>query len=467
MKLSKFGFAAAVAAILWGRGAVAEEPAYDALPVGTSTQATRTVLSDDAVGGVPALPSAYHTNLAGGEEDCACESDCGPNCCKLADLGEPFKLFDGCFAQEHGIVAGGWIAQSFTWNPYSPVDRFNGPVTWTDRSNEWQLNEFYVFAGKAANTEGCGWDWGWRADALYGTNYRWDTAAGLETKINNGQFYGLALPQLYGEVAYNDLTVKIGHFVSPVGYFAVGTANNFFPVLPYTFQYGEPFTHTGFLATWKVSDKFTWGNGLTHGWDNFDNTGNPHAGYLGTMTYTFDENNTLAWVGTYGQEPNLTGVSGGFTDRYLQTLVYTHKFSDDTTGVLQSDYGGQKDAVREGQVANWYGLNTYLLMRQTCRTQWGFGFEWFRDENGARVGQALPSFGSPSGRGLARGPGWAGNFCAFTFGPKHYFTPNLYTRAALRADWYGGSADANGLLPFDDGTKTYQQMVTLDLVLTF
>lgn len=466
MKLKKLAFAAAVAAALWGRGTFAEENVYEATPVGTSTRGVQTVLTDDGSEGVPAQSAAYSA-LLGDEEGCDCEKSCGPNCCKLADLGEPWKLFDGCWTQSRGITAGGWIAQSYTWNPYNPTDRFNGPVTWTDRANEWQLNELYMYAGKAANTEGCGWDLGWRADALFGTNYRWDTAAGLETKLNGNQFYGLALPQFYFEVAYNDVTVKVGHFVSPVGFFAVGTANNFFPFLPYTFQYGEPFTHTGFLATWKVSDKFSWGNGMTHGWDNFDNTGNPHAGYLGTMNYTFDNNDTLAWVGLYGQEPNLAGGPDPFSSRFTQTLVYTRKVSDDTSVVLQSDYGAQFHGVNTGQVANWYGFNSYLFLRQTCRTQWGANFEWFRDEDGFRVGQALPSLGSPNARGLARGPGWAGNFFSASIGPKHYFTPNIYGRAAYRADWYGGTADANGLLPYDDGTKSYQSLVVLDLVMTF
>lgn len=464
MKLSKLAFAAAVAALLWGPNAMAEDTVYEARPVGTSVPGVHTVMSDDQYADVPAHSAAY--SALGGEGECACEADCGPNCCKLADLGDPFKLFDGCWTQSRGITAGGWLAQSFTWNPQNPTDRFNGPVTWTDRANEYQMNEFYLFAGKAANTEGCGWDYGWRVDALYGSNYRWDTAAGLETNINNGQFYGLALPNLYGEVAYNDVTVKLGHFTSPVGFFAVGTANNFFPTLPYTFQYGEPFTHTGMLATWKISDKLSWGNGFTHGWDNFDNTGNPHMGYIGTLNYTFDNNDTLAWVGLYGQEPTFADITQ-YTDRYLQTLVYTRKVSDDTSMVFHSDFGSQQDSVRPDQIANWYGLNSYLFLRQTCRTQYGLNFEWFRDENGARVGAALPSFGSPGARGYPQPGGFNGNFFQASIGAKHFFTPNIYARAQYRADWYGGSTNVAGNLPYDDGTKTYQNLVILDLVMTF
>ena len=208
--------------------------------------------------------------------------------------------------QEHKITSGGWLAQGYTWNPYRPADRFNGPMTWMDRSNDYQLNEMYWYLGRAADTGGCGFDYGYRVDLLYGTNYRWDTAAGLETDWNSGQFYGLAMPNAYVEAAVNDLTVKVGHWVCPTGFFTVGTANNFFSVLPYTFQYGEPFTQTGFLATYKFSDKFSFGSGLVRGWDNFDNTGNPSAGYIGTLNYTRDNDDTFAWVGIFSREPNLS-----------------------------------------------------------------------------------------------------------------------------------------------------------------
>jgi hypothetical protein len=348
-------------------------------------------------------------------------------------------------------------------------------MTWTDRANEYQLNELYGYIARTANTEGCGFDWGLRTDAIYGTSYRWNTSAGFETHFGNGQFYGLAIPQAYVEGAYNDLTVKVGRFYSPVGYYVVGTANNFFPVLPYTFQYGEPFTHTGAYGVYKYSDELTLGAGITHGWDNSDNTGNPHAGGLATATWTIDEQRSLAYVGVFGNEPNFSGVNFyapiglGYTSRYLQTLVYTRKFSDDVMGVLHSDFGTQHDAVVAGRTAKWYGVNGYLYWNMTCRCQWGANFEWFRDQGGFRVGGVLPSFGSPDARGLPLDrSGYDGSFTRFMFGPKYYFTPNIYGRAAFAADWYSGKANnANGLRPFDDGTKDHQQVVVFDLIATF
>jgi len=47
---------------------------------------------------------------------------------------EPKHIFDKCcFLKCRGIQVGGWVAQSYVWNPQSPSDHFNGPVTWTTR----------------------------------------------------------------------------------------------------------------------------------------------------------------------------------------------------------------------------------------------------------------------------------------------------------------------------------------------
>ena len=56
------------------------------------------------------------------------------------------------------------------------------------------------------------------------------------------------MPQLYAEIAYNDLKVKVGHFYTPIGYEVVQVPQNFFYSHSYSHTFGEPFTHTGFLG---------------------------------------------------------------------------------------------------------------------------------------------------------------------------------------------------------------------------
>ena len=377
--------------------------------------------------------------------------------------------------KDNGWKLGGSLAQSFTVNFDSPSNRWNGPVTWTDRSNDYQLNQFWLYAEKATDTSKKDWDFGGRADVLYGTNARLTTESGLESPhLNGGGIYGLAIPQFYGEVAYKKLKVKVGHFISPIGYFTVDTTQNFFNTIPYTYQWGEPFTHTGALATYQFTDNFVASSGLIRGWDNFDGS-NPHLGYLGTWAYTFKDKSNLAQVVLLTQEPNF---NFNFTQRYYQSLVYTKPINDNLTYVGQTDFGTQRDATISGKRANWYGVNQYMYYKVNDKWTWGANFEWWRDEEGFRVAQFLPSSlpsgitGPPSGVNNLPG-GYVGNFYQATIGPRWYPTgkPNFFIRPNLRFDWFDGQIDGavngTGSKPYDNGHKNSQGLFVTDVAFTF
>lgn len=425
----------------------------------------------------PTSPSDAPAEAAATEGHAAHSGDCdscdGSGCKSCCDQ-EAFKLFDSCTLDHWGVNMGGWIAQSYTWNPDDPADRFNGPVTFTDRSNEYMLNQAWLYIDRPTDTGGCGSDIGGRVDVMYGTDHRFTTSTGLETfgdgtpRFNNDhRFYGLAIPQAYGEVAYNDLKVKIGHFLSPVGYFVVPATGNFFNRLPYTFQYGEPFTHTGMLATYQATDTLSLGAGVIRGWDNWD-TGNNHAGYLGTLTKTFDSGASLAYVQVFSRELN---QSGAFSNRYLQTVVYTRPINDCLTYVFQTDYGWQNNALANGNDAKWYGMNSYWFYKVSDCLTWGLNTEWFRDQGGFRVGGFLPRTDTGSLRGLSTArSGYNGTFYQITFGPniRPHGSKNLLLRPSMSLDWYDGRIDnRQGLRPFDDGANRSQLLFSADAVWTF
>jgi hypothetical protein len=433
---------------------------------------------------VPAPISELPGTCAPQEATC-CEPDDG---CDQGEFWSLTSIFDDCCGEnwmtKNNMKIGGSTVQSFTWNWSSPRDRFNGPVTWTDRSNDYQLNQQWLYLEKATSTDECkDWDIGGRVDMVYGTNYRFMTSAGLEDRwdVNTQRsFYGFALPQMYGEVAYKDVKVKAGHFASPVGYLGLDMSSNVVNTLPYTYQYGEPFTHTGALATWQANEKLAIGGGFTRGWDNWDGSGagSPSLGYIGTATYAF-ENSTLAGVFLWSQEPNNRFDAAGereFSGRYLHTLVWTRPFCEKYTYILQSDFGSQGRTsdfagAREIGTSRWYGINQYLLYQQNDCLLWVGNFEWFRDEGGYRVGSLLPTPTTPGSqvRGLAGDRfGYQGNFYQVTFGPKWMPTKNLYIRPNLRFDWYSG-ADNNpgGRDPFADGEKDYQALLATDVGITY
>jgi hypothetical protein len=371
---------------------------------------------------------------------------------------------------------GGWLTNSYTWNPSNPANRFNGPVTFTDRSNEFQMNQAYTYIEGTTDTGGSGIDLGGRVDFLYGTDHRFTTATGLEINDDftpnwngNNRFYGLAMPQFYAEIAINDLKTKIGHFYSPVGFFVVPSTGNFFNTMPYTFQYGEPFTHTGFLSTYTITDDLTLGGGMIKGWDNFDNSFNPHVGFIDTQTWQINETSSLALVHTNSQEASASPTAGGFSYRFLQTLVYSNQLTENLQYVLHTDYGHQDNATAAGRSAAWYGANQYLFLKLTDRISYGFNFEWFRDLDGFRVAKLTADTAGGSLRSAPLAGGWTGNFFQITTGPKIQLTENLMIRPNARWDWYSGPRSINDgvSLPYDDGNKGNQFILGTDVTLSF
>ena len=86
-------------------------------------------------------------------------------------------------------------------------------------------------------------DWGWGLDAMFGRDARFlSSYTGFDSRI--------AFPQVYGEMAVNNLAVKMGHFYTPFGYESARADQRFFYSFGRHFE-TTPITHTGALATYK------------------------------------------------------------------------------------------------------------------------------------------------------------------------------------------------------------------------
>src|ERR1019366_4124766 len=113
------------------------------------------------------------------------------------------------------------------------------------------------YVEKTAPSDNKGWFLGGRVDVAAGSDAVLMTAAGFDgTSVGNtakwhtSDFgYGFAVPQLYGELDYNDLKIKFGHFYTIIGSESAMANANFFYSHSYAFTYGEPATHTGVLAS--------------------------------------------------------------------------------------------------------------------------------------------------------------------------------------------------------------------------
>ncbi len=381
--------------------------------------------------------------------------------CAAACSAQPWTLPQPCILQQHRIKVGGWVEQGYTYNARKPSDHFNGPVATNDLADEYQLNQTWLFFQRAAQTNGCGWDWGGRVDLVYGTDWRFGKCLGLEDRIDSpDHFYGMVIPQFYFEVAYNDLSVKMGHYATRFGYEMIPAPGNFFYSHSYAMCYTEPILVTGVEADYKLSDNWLVIGGFNRGWMMFEDY-NEQLDFLGGLKWSSDDKETtLSYAVTTGAQD----VAGN-NNRYAHAIVFTEQVSSRLLYVLQQNYGLEKNGVTAtGADAQWYGLDQYLIYKLNSCWSAGLRMEWLRDADGTRVAGIGNWIGSDKGW---QGYGFAGDFYEVSAGLNWRPHPNLVLRPELRWDWYNGPANPDGDLPFDDGTAKNQFLAAVDLIVTF
>jgi hypothetical protein len=238
------------------------------------------------------------------------------------------------------------------------------------------LQQGWVYVEKVADgSKGLGI--GGRMDVLYGTDAQNTQSFGN----NRGRFdfqdsfdhgvYGWAIPQLYGEVAWDKLSVKAGHFFTPAGYEVVAATGNFFYSHSLTHNFSEPFTHTGFLATYKPTAKWTIYGGWTLGWDTGFDRFDDGSNFIGGAGYAITDKMTATYIMTVGD----LGVIGEGNSHHF---VFDWKFADKWQYVLTSDILHTNEPVFTGNGFDTVGLNNYLLY--TINDCWKVGGrgEWWK-----------------------------------------------------------------------------------------
>lgn len=178
------------------------------------------------------------------------------------------------------------------------------------------------------------------------------------------------------------LTFKGGKFVTLLGAEVIEPWANPNFSRSFLFGFAIPFTHTGGLMTYPVSDKLSVTGGVIVGWDNVgDNNDSPS--FIGNATYAAHDRVTLSANGIYGPEQtNKIGPKRGITD-----LVATIKATDQLTFLLNYDWGHEEDALPPSkESALWQGFAAIATYAFTDRTSASVRGEWFEDHNGARTG---------------------------------------------------------------------------------
>ena len=376
------------------------------------------------------------TGCGGCDTSCGgCDSGCALGDCMDCCLGDPWTLFG-----EHcGWSAGGWIQLGYHNKANS---LFNS------RPDELQLHQAWIYAEKAIDTS-CGFDIGGRVDYMYGTDSQ-DTQAfgtdprGWDNDWDNGPDYGRAMPQLYVEAGYGDLSVKVGHFYTIIGWEVVTAPDNFFYSHAYTMYNSEPFTHTGILATYALSDDVEVYGGYTLGWDSgFDDNGDSFLGGI-SLGLTDDLTLIYATVGGRFGEARFNGVEKG----YMHSIVADYAVTDNLQYIFQSDLLDTEDNTNT-TVRDTFGINQYLIY--TINDCWAVGgrFEWYENE------------------GVYTDVGQEADIYQLTLGLNYRPHANVVVRPEVRFDWVENNtavlAAGNQVVENGDDQTTFG----IDTIFTF
>jgi hypothetical protein len=366
-------------------------------------------------------------------------------------LADPWTLPQPDFFKNRNITYGGWLDGGVYTNQYG--DPSNGPVGLRGIGDGFTMDQVWFFAERKTDTKGCGWDYGWRLDYLFGVDGPQTQSFGdrsWDYDWNTSSQYGFAMPQLYGVIAHNDLSVKIGHFYTPIGYEVVQAPQNFFYSHSYSHTYGEPFTHTGALGDYAYNDKTHIYGGWVNGWDEGFGDRNDGSMFLGGVSYQLSKKATLAWyvsAGSLGSGDAFVGAQSG--NLYYNCFIFTYKINDKWTYVLEHDLGANSDLANGGANNQWYEINNYLIYKVSDCLSYGGRLEWFQDPQGARVVG-----------------GDAGSYVSLTAGLNWRPHSNVTIRPEVRYDVFNGTAGPDGL-PFNNGASSSQLSGGFDAIFTF
>ena len=286
---------------------------------------------------------------------------------------------------ENGYRFYGWTEGVYT---PSTARSSNFPLGQNDLANDFMMTQNYLRFEKTIDAEKKERQFGFQVDGIVpGTDPRFTVSRGLFTgQFNNGERYGFDMPQAfirgYLPEALGGTTFQVGKFFAPIGYESIDATATPFASRSYNFLY-NPYTVTGGLATFNVTDDVTWTNGLHVGNDQFFNHTN-RLGYITGLKWAPKGGKTTVAVTAMLTDPTFDQANNQ-NNYNVYNAVVTHSITDKLRYALDFAFSHQDNIPGVGS-AHWYGFANYLMYDVTDTLGWNQRLEFFQDQKGVRVG---------------------------------------------------------------------------------
>jgi hypothetical protein len=247
-------------------------------------------------------------------------------------------------------------------------------------STDVQINQLWLELKKEADGKH-GLDWGFVGGVFFGTDAVFSQSysdAKFDYGWQSGDYF-TAIPVLYFQLAYGNLSLKVGKFETYLGYEALRAPDTIFYSHPYSFMF-EPTTHSGVLAEYKPTDKLQFVFAYTMGTgSSFENAFGDN-GFLGSVSYQLTDKLNLSYTAEFeryggGIYKNHSARDFANNNQFMHTLVASYDISDKWTYALQWEVSDLKDRLNLSH-SRMKAIGNYLTYKLNKFWSVGFRVEW-------------------------------------------------------------------------------------------
>ncbi len=317
-----------------------------------------------------------------------------------AAVDEPELAFE---EEESQYKFGGFIYA--TW--YDGFYPMNG-------DNNLAVNQTCLFLGRELDTSKYGFDWGYYAEFIYGTEHGQCFDDGFDGKWGtSGDGYGASLNQIYASLGWDNLTMKIGKFGTPIGYESPVGIERDLNSTSYMYNL-EPAHHCGILAEWEASERFTLTAGVTTGDSNsFEIKDN--YGFLFGASYQWTDRLSVSYQAMLNRVVNDDYPKA---NQYEHSIIVSWDINCKLNYSFVTNYGSWYDVDAEEVADDYFGIGNYLTYQLSDKMKAVLRYEWVT-ENGED------------------------DYNELTLGVRYDVNEHLMIRPEIRYDWVeeGGEKD--------------------------
>ncbi|MDE1147094.1 MAG: porin [Azospirillaceae bacterium] len=377
-----------------------------------------------------------------------------------------------------GIKWSAYVEAGATFNSDGPTGGTNFGQLFTDKTNQLVLNQLVGTISKDLDPKAEGFDWGFKVQAMYGTDARYTHFLGIfDTGIKERTQLDLVEANVilhFPNIGAGGLDLKVGAYSTPLGAEVISAPSNLFYSHSYIFNFGLPLKHSGALATLHLTPEVDLYGGIDSGTNTTFSDGDNNsaaAGIFGLGLNLFDGKFTVLALTHVGPENPSLKEPLGYADannenRWINDITATFKATDELTLITELNY--IKDDLFN---VDGGGIAQYVSYALTPELTANLRAEYWRDGHGFFVA-AFPGNrdfvflekGQPLEIG-AIGPGVGTSYAELTFGvtwkPADLgVVDGLTIRPEVRYD----KANHNA---YDNLSKDDQVTFGLDLILPF